>query len=314
MFMLTQGVSIAFSPLAPLLLTAATLTSPIPDSVELRMLGEGMEFVEGPVWIGSEDRLVFSDIPKSLLMQWTEADGVTEWIRSDGCNGNILDFQGRLITCQQGARNVVRRSTKTGEVIDVIAEKVDGLRPSSPNDATLHSSGCLWFTDPPWGLPRQSEGREQPGNFVFRHDPARGVTEARLKGFCMPNGIGLSPGERTLYVTDTGGHPSHPDPKLRNLPPSVNAFALDENGDLVEKTPRWSTEIASDGICVDTFGRIYLTTPPGIVILAPDGSRIDELEIPRWTTNVCLGGPQGHTLFTTAESAVYSVEIAATKQ
>ncbi|MEM8712207.1 MAG: SMP-30/gluconolactonase/LRE family protein, partial [Planctomycetota bacterium] len=301
MFILAQGITSAFSPLAPLLLIAATRTSPIPADAELRLLGEGMTFIEGPVWIGSEDRLVFSDIPESLLMQWNEADGVSEWVPSEGANGNFLDREGRLISCQQGARNVVRRSTSTGEVIEVVTQNLGGLRFNSPNDVVEHGAGCLWFTDPSWGLPNQTEDREVPGNFVYRHDPKGGVTEARLQGFCMPNGIGLSPDERTLYVTDTGGHPSHPDPKLQELPPSVNAFALDESGDLEGTEPLWSVEIPSDGICVDSFGRIYLTTPPGVVVLASNGEKLHELKVPRWTTNVCIGGPSGHTLLVTAE-------------
>ena len=273
---------------------------------EVRKLGGGMGFVEGPVWLPAEKRLVFSDIPRSKLMQWTEADGVTEWRDSANANGNILDLEGRLLSCQHGARNLIRIDAEGA--VEVLADRFDGKRFNSPNDVAVRSDGTLWFTDPPWGLPRQSEGRELEGHYVFRLDLEDGNVTAVLTDRCMPNGIAFSPDENTLYVADTGGHPSHPDAQLRKLPATVSAYRVLPDQSLAVE-PLWRIETICDGMCVDKDGRIYATGRTGVTVWSSEGKPLGEIKVPEQPANVCLGGPQGRTLFITARTSLYAAEL-----
>ncbi len=299
---------IVFSPLAPMVVGAVTHTDPLPVEATLQVLAEGLGFLEGPVWVPSESALVFSDIPAKKLMRWSQADGVSEFVSADHPNGAVLDADGAILSCQQGSRNIVRRDPRSGDLLAVVIERPEGQRFNSPNDLTLHSTGAIWFTDPPWGLPRQTEGRELPGNFVYRWEPETKEAEAAFTHFSMPNGIALSPQESLLYVSDTGGHKSHPVEALRSGPATVTAFPL-VGGRALDREPLWRRETRSDGMCVDARGRIYLTGRPGVTIWGPDGTQVGEIEVPGSTTNVCLGGADGTTLFITAGKALFSVEL-----
>lgn len=302
------------SPLAPLLLAAAMHSDPVSAGASLRTLGTDMGFLEGPVWVPGETRLVFSDIPNAKLMQWTEARGIELLAPADHPNGNTLDADGHLITCEHGTRSLVRRNASTGAPIGVIVDRYQGRRLHSPNDVALHRSGVLWFTDPPWGLPKQREGRELPGNYVFRFEPRTQRLTAAFTKWAMPNGIALSPGEGLLFISDTGGHRSHPDEALRTSAPAVRAFALDAQHEVISPEPLWTLPERSDGMCVDALGRLYLTSSPGVTIWGNDGVRISEITVPGSTTNVCLGGPDANTLFITAGKALYSIQLEALAQ
>src|SRR5579872_6794911 len=160
----------------------------IAAGAKVQKLAGGMTFTEGPAWIPAKKTLVFSDIPNSKLMQWREGDGLSVFRQSENSNGNILDLEGRLISCQHSGRNLVR--TEPDGKITVLADKYDGKRFNSPNDVAVRSDGTLWFTDPPWGL---IGAREIPGNWVFKLDPAGGSVEPVIKDLAMPNGIAFSP-------------------------------------------------------------------------------------------------------------------------
>ena len=117
---------------------------------KVQKLAGGMKFTEGPAWFPAKKTLVFSDIPNSKLLQWREGEGLSVFRPSEQSNGNILDLEGRLITCQHAGRNLVR--TESDGKITVLADKFDGKRFNSPNDVAVRSDGTLWLTDPPWGL------------------------------------------------------------------------------------------------------------------------------------------------------------------
>jgi len=273
----------------------------------MRTLATGLGFTEGPVWVAREDRLIFSDIPAAKLMSWTEEGGVTVFRESPNPNGNLLDHQGRLLTCRHSARDVVR--TEPDGSITVLATGWRSGRFNSPNDLAVDDSGRIWFTDPPWGLPGQREGRELDVNGVYRLAPGTGeVTQVSIL-HAMPNGIALSPRQDALYVTDTGGHPAHPDEAMRTSGGNVTCYAIAEDGAL---EIRWQAPVVSDGIAVDEFGRVYTTTGQGIVVLAPrTGEVVTTLGVPEQPANCCFGGPDGRTLFITARTGLYSVRTAA---
>ena len=273
----------------------------------LRTLATGLGFTEGPVWIPAEDRLIFSDIPGGNLMAWSESAGLATYRESPSPNGNLLDNDGRLLTCRHSARDIVR--TEEDGSITVLVDRWDGRRFNSPNDLAVDEDGDLWFTDPPWGLPRQREGREIDVNGVYRLDRSTGEVVQVSTVHAMPNGIALSPRQDALYVTDTGGHPAHPDEAMRTAAGCVTCYAIEEGGSL---GIRWQAPVVSDGIAVDEFGRVYTTTGGGIVVLAPStGEVVTTLEVPEQPANCCFGGPDGRTLFITARTGLYSVRTAA---
>ncbi|MBL6755409.1 MAG: SMP-30/gluconolactonase/LRE family protein [Planctomycetes bacterium] len=303
----SQAASIALG----LALMSSCSTIPAADEVfeegSMRTLATGLGFTEGPVWIATEDRLVFSDIPSAKLMSWTEEDGVAVFRESPNPNGNLLDHQGRLLTCRHGARDVVR--TEPDGSITILASGWDGRRFNSPNDLAVDLDGDLWFTDPPWGLPGQREGRELDENGVYRLEVATGEVTRVSTLHAMPNGIALSPLEDALYVTDTGGHPSHPDEARRTSEGNVTCYAMGADGSL---SVRWQAPVISDGLAVDEFGRVFTTTGGGIVVLAPStGEVVTTLEVPEQPANCCFGGSDGRTLFITARTGLYSVRTAA---
>jgi len=276
-----------------------------PEAVVEKLAGD-MGFTEGPVWLPKEKKLVFSDIPGKKLMEWSEEVGLKLFRESPNPNGNMLDREGRLLTCRHGARDIVR-TEKDGK-LTVLCDSFEKKRLNSPNDVAVKSDGTLWFTDPPWGLPNRREGKEQPGHYVFRLDPKTKKVTALLKDLSMPNGIAFSPDERHIYIADTGGN-WHPDESLRKLPATIAAYQVKADGTL-NKEPVWKIEGFCDGMCVDVLGNIYTTARAGITVLSPEGKIIGTIKTPESPANCCFGGDDFKTLFITARTSLYSVELA----
>jgi len=281
--------------------TAQDATSLIAPGESVRKLAGGMKFTEGPVWLPKERKLVFSDIPNSKLMQWSEGKGLSVFRQSEQANGNILDLQGRLISCQHAARNLVR--TEADGSITVLADKWDGKRFNSPNDVAVKSDGSLWFTDPPWGL---TGAAEIPGHWVFKLDPKTGKVEPVIKDLAMPNGINFSPDEGRLYVADTGGHQKHPDPAFHKLKGGIHCYELSKDGRLGKKL--FVIEHGSDGMTVDTKGNLY-TTHNKVQVYDADGKKLETIDVPEGPANVTFGGDDYKTLFITARTSLYAVKL-----
>lgn len=272
----------------------------------VQTLAEGLGFTEGPVWLPATSQLVFSDIPNGKLMVWTPADGVQLYREEANPNGNLLDAQGRLLTCRHGARDLVR--TEADGSLTTLAAKWDGKRLNSPNDVAVDPDGLVWFTDPPWGLPRQREGREINLNGVYRVDPMYGLVVQVSSLHAMPNGIAFAPDYATLYVSDTGGHDSHPDASMRKSPAQITAYNVGRVGKDITMSVQWQVPGRSDGMAVDTAGRLYTTARDGLVVFHPeDGRELARLPLDEAPTNCCFGGPDGKTLYITARSRVFSI-------
>jgi gluconolactonase len=272
-----------------------------PDA-QVRQLATGMRFTEGPVWLPRASKLVFSDIPNAKLMQWSAADGLSVFRESKHANGNLLDLQGRLLSCQHSGRALVR--TETDGRITVLADRYAGKRFNSPNDVAVKSDGSLWFTDPPWGL-KDRRAKEIPGHWVYRLDPETGKVDVVIKNLAMPNGLVFAPDERTLYVADTGGHPSVNDPNLQQAPARIHAYTLRDDGKLTE---RFQIDTRCDGMCVDVAGNLY-TTHTGVAVYSPAGTLLETIAVPEHPANVCFGGADYTTLFITARKSLYAVEM-----
>jgi len=224
------------------------------------------------------------------------------WITLDrpDCR-NALDPDGRLISCQHKARNLVR-TEKDGK-ITVLADKFDGKRFNSPNDVAVRADGTLWFTDPPWGLAGKGE---LPGHWVFKLDPKTGTVEAVVKDLAMPNGIVFSPDETRLYVADTGGHTKHPDPAFHKLAAGVHCYEIGKNGRLGKKL--FTIPEGSDGMKVDAKGNLY-TTHGKVKVYDPAGKLLEQIDVPEGPANLCFGGDDYKTLFITARTSLYSVRM-----
>ena len=290
------------------LLTLALVSSPLlaADSVvepgaKVQKLASGLKFTEGPVWLPAEKKVVFSDIPNSKLMQWQEGKGLSEFRTSEQSNGNILDREGRLITCQHAGRNLVR-TEKDGK-ITVLADKYDGKRFNSPNDVAERADGTLWFTDPSWGLTGPGE---IPGHWVFKLDPKTGKVEPVIKDLAMPNGIVFTPDGSRLYVSDTGGNKKHPDPAYHKLPASIRCYEVAKDGTLGKVL--FSIPEGSDGMKLDAKGNLYITHSK-VKVYSPEGKLLEEIAVPEGPANLCFGGDDGKTLFITARTSLYSVRV-----
>ena len=187
----------------------------VPLDARIEKLADGFDFTEGPVWLRRGDpHLLFSDLRANAIKKWTPGAGVTDFMnpvfdgdpagRSVGSNGLTVDAEGRLILCEHGNRRVSR--IEADGSITVLADRYDGKRLNSPNDAVYHSNGWLYFTDPPYGLAEQEDdpARELDFNGIYRLSPD-GEVELLISDQSRPNGLGFSPDERTLYVANSDG-------------------------------------------------------------------------------------------------------------
>lgn len=282
--------------LLALVFSSAILTADTPPAsivapdTQVRQLATGMRFTEGPVWLPEKNLVVFSDIPNSMLMQWSEKDGLKPFRKSEHANGNILDAQGKLLTCQHSGRNVIR-TEKDGK-ITVLADQHDGKKFNSPNDLAQHKDGSIWFTDPSYGL--RGKPGDYEGKWVFRLDTKTEKTSVIYKGFDMPNGIAFSPDFKRVYIADTGNVGI------------IRAFDVLESG--IADKPAFEIPIRCDGMCIDTEGNIYTTSKGGIHVFDKQGKKIGVIPTPEHPANVCFGGKDFDTLFITARKSLYSVK------
>jgi gluconolactonase len=188
--------------------------------------------------------------------------------------------------------------------LKTVVDSFEGKKLNSPNDAVVKSDGTIWFTDPDYGLKtnpqtKKKEGREQPGNYVYRHDPKTGKTTAVAKDFVNPNGLAFSPDEKTLYIADSG------------TPRHIRKFDVKADGSLYGGEVFCKIDQGGpDGIRVDRDGRVWSSAGDGVHIFAKDGPLIGKILVPEAPANLCFGGDDGKTLFITARKSLYSIRVA----
>jgi gluconolactonase len=292
----------------------------IPLGMPLHVICSGFEWTEGPVWIAGEGDepgyLLFSDIPNNAIMRWDEGKGVSLYMRpagytgvaeygyEPGSNGLLLDPQGRLVCCEHGDRRVSVVTENGGK--RTLVDNYEGRRLNSPNDAIYASNGDLYFTDPPYGLPMQADDPRRELDFcgVYRLS-ADGELTLLTDEMTRPNGIGLSPDEKTLYVAQS-------DPEA----PVVMQFPVMPDGTIGEGSVLYdfSDEFAQglpglpDGLSVDVHGNVFATAPGGLYIFAADGTLLGRISTGERTANCCFGGPDKSMLYLATDMYVTRIQ------
>ena len=279
----------------------------IQGSARLERLATGFRWAEGPVWVPAFGVLLFSDIPNQRMLRLT-GDGQLSTFRqpSNFSNGNTLDREGRLITCEHGTRRVTR--TEWDGSVTVLADAHDAKPLNSPNDVVVASDGGVWFTDPTYGILGNYEGyaapREQDANAVYRIAPDG--TVRRMTGaddFVQPNGLAFSPDETTLYVAESGS--SH-DP---DVPPVIRAFPV-EGDSLGAGRSHCAVDAGlPDGFRLDSDGNIWTSAGDGVQVFDPSGELIGKIEVPETVSNLTFGGRARNRLFITATTSVYAIYV-----
>lgn len=271
----------------------------------VKQIATGFDWVEGPVWFGDANCLLFSDIPNNRIMRWTPDAGITTYrAPSNFANGHTRDVQGRLISCEHGTRRVTR--TEYDGTITVIADSFEGEPLNSPNDVVVKSDGTIWFSDPHYGIMTNYEGfkseQKLPCN-VYCVTPETGAISAVVTDMACPNGLAFSPDESLLYVADTGA--MFDDNAKRHI------RVYDVAKDSLSNGRHFHTinPGASDGFRLDTDGNIWSSAADGVHCISPNGVLLGKILVPEQVSNVCFGGRRNHQLFITATTSVYVVSL-----
>ena len=288
----------------------------VPRDAVIEVVASGFEWAEGPVWVKGEAALLFSDIPRNRVNRWRPGKGLDVYLEpagftgpgaygnERGSNGLTLDRDGNLVSCEHGDRRVSRLTPGGGK--RTVADNYRGRRFNSPNDCAVHSSGAIYFTDPPYGLPKgwDDERRELDWCGVYRV-AADGVVTLLCDSMTRPNGICFSPDEKRLYVAQS-------DPQA----PVWKVFDVKADGTLDEGRTFFDAgrllaarkKGLPDGLKVDGRGNLFATGPGGVLVLAPDGTHLGTLLTGQATAN-CGFGDDGRTLYITADSHLCRVRL-----
>ena len=273
------------------------LISIVQDGAAVEKVAGGFQFTEGPIW-DNRGFLLFSDIPANTIYKWTPGGGAPVVFRkpTNHANGNTLDLEGRLISCEHDGR--VSRTEKDGSVV-MIADKFEGKRLNSPNDVVVKSDGSIYFTDPPYGIEKEKEELGFYGVYRLKGGALTVLTKIHNK----PNGLAFSPDEKHLYVNNS-------DPN-ENL---VRVYDVKPDGTLAKarvfadlKSP--GKDGVADGMKVDVKGNVYTTGPEGVWIFAPDGKLLGKIKPPEVPANVAFGDSDYKTLYITARTSVYRIRL-----
>jgi gluconolactonase len=285
------------------------LTDPIPTQWEtldqrftpkgdrmVERLYRGGHWLEGPAYFAAGRYLVFSDIPANRILRWDEVTGGVGVFRHPAgyTNGHTVDREGRLVSCEHGARRVTR--TEHDGSITVLADQYQGKRLNSPNDVVVASDGTVWFTDPAYGIDSDYEGHQAEseigGCHLYKITPAGDVIIA-ADDFGRPNGLAFTADESRLLVVDSERN------HIRGFDVADGSLT---GGDVV-------IDHGADGIRFDTSGQLWTATDEGLHVHAPDLTLIGKLLLPETAANLCFGGPKRNQLFITATTTLYTLRV-----
>ena len=322
------AASIAFAHLAaaasePLASGKITRYDPALDAIiaadaTVEKLAEGFTWAEGPAWIDAGRYLLFTDVPRNIMYRWTPAKGAEVFlepsgysgppisgVREAGANGLFADGPGFLLLADSGTRAIVRLNLETRQRQTLVAN-YQGKRLNSPNDVIRTRDGTVFFTDPPYGLSNldASPLKEQKVNGVYRIG-RNGAAELVDGDLTFPNGLALSPDQRTLYVSNS-------DKKK----PIWMAYSLNERGEVSGKRVFAdatdligdATPGSPDGLKVAASGHLFASAPGGVLIMSPEGKRLGRIETGDAIAN-CAFGDDGRTLYLTSHKILARVKL-----
>ena len=294
------------------------IDSIISKEAKVEILAEGFEWSEGPVWIYSQNMLLFSDVPKNIIYKWTEAKGAEVYltpagytgdpsIKAEGSNGLLLDDEGSLVLCQHGDRRLAVMNASIDSPkpdFTSIADRYNGKKFNSPNDAVFYNYN-FYFTDPPYGLPKQMEDPTKEISFQGVYvAKAEGGIVALVDSLTRPNGLAFLPNKKTLIVANS-------DP----FKAIWYAFDLTENDSVTQArvfydaTENTKTEKGlPDGLKIDANGNVFATGPGGVWIFNSDGKVLGKIKIPEATSNCALVDGDS-TLYVTADMYLLRIKL-----
>ncbi|MFT6807014.1 MAG: gluconolactonase [Saprospiraceae bacterium] len=289
----------------------------IPLDSKIEVLADGFTWTEGPLWVSDGEYLLFSDIPPNKIMKWSEDEGVSTYLSPSGytgeigrggepgSNGLLLDKKGNLILCQHGDRRMAKMTapiSKPQPIFETIIDSYDGKRFNSPNDAIYDTQGNLYFTDPPYGLEGNMKDTAKELEFqgVFRYG-TDGEINLIADDIPRPNGIGLSPNEKTLYVASSEQHPMW------------TKFDLNEDGKVSSQSIFYDTEErtglgAPDGLKVDSKGYIWATGPGGVWIFTPEAELLGKIITGQKTSNCAFDDTETY-LYMTCDDYLMRIKL-----
>lgn len=296
------------------------LASILDTTSSIEIIAKGHEWTEGPLWVESEKKLLYSDIPKNAIYEWTKEKGSQLYLKASGytgtvsrggelgSNGLLLDSSGKLVLCQHGDRRIAIMDAPLNNPQSrfiTIADNYNGKKLNSPNDAFFRSNGDLFFTDPPYGLEGNINDPLKELSYQGVYKVSNGKVQLLTDSITRPNGIALMNNEKTLLVANS-------DPEK----PKWYLFDLEEGDSLTN--PRLLFDASSyitpyskglpDGLKADTKGNIFATGPGGVYIFNAAGKLLGRLLIPEACSNVALTS-DGNTLFITADDYLLKMEL-----
>ena len=293
----------------------------IPMDAQIEILAEGFDWAEGPLWVPELEGIIFSDIPPNKIFLWQEGIGHKEYLSPSGftgkierkgepgSNGLLRSPDGKLVLCQHGDRRMAYMDASWEDpspAYITLADKYDGKKLNSPNDAAFKSNGDLYFTDPPYGLEKNVDdpAKELPYQGVYRVDP-EGMVTLLTSEMTRPNGIAFSPDEQTLYVANS-------DPKKAIwMAYEVTEDGTLQNGEVFFDATAWvgKEKGLPDGLKVDTQGNIFATGPGGVWVFSPEGKHLGTIKTTQATANCAFGNSDGTSLYITADMYLLRVKL-----
>ncbi|WP_428377638.1 SMP-30/gluconolactonase/LRE family protein [Lichenicoccus sp.] len=271
----------------------------------LEEIASGFRWIEGPVWMGDWNCLLFQDLPRNRTMRWSESEGLSVWRSpSNYANGQARDRQGRLVACSHRGRCVTR--TEHAGSVTILADRHAGRRLNAPNDIVVKSDGSIWFTDPLYGILTDYEGGRQVSEqrpAVYRLDPDRRELSVVADDFDGPNGLAFSPDERLLYIAETGDQ-TKPNPKqyLRVFEVAADGRSL-TGGEIFHKVePGYS-----DGFRVDEDGNLWSSAGDGVHCISPEGELLGKILVPHTVSNLAFGDHDTCRLFIGGSHTLYAI-------
>lgn len=281
---------------------------------KIHKLAEGFKFTEGPVWVRDGGYLLFSDPNSNKIYKYTPEGELSVFMEKSGydgpdiaeygqpgSNGITLDPEGRLTIDQHGNHRVIRLEKK-GDVT-VLADRYNGKRLNSPNDLVYRSDGTLFFTDPPFGLPKFFDDPRKELPFSGVYSIHNGNLRLLTKDLSGPNGIALSPDERFLYV---GNWDENNKVVMRY---EVNADGTVSNGTVFFDMTNAPGKDAIDGIKTDQQGNLYVSGPGGLWVISPEGKHLGTIIAPKHIHNMAWGDEDRKTLYLCAQSGLYKMRL-----